>query len=133
MKTIENAVRFMVELENLLIEHDNWHAAHSLYSLKRDMLRRYGLEEDTTLREHIDELDDNVRLAGQMWDGTQKELREKTGLAHTEESRRHLIQLKTLLNAYADKTGEEFAVHMGAAAKSTETLEDDIKGHITHD
>ena len=133
MKTIEQAVRYMIELENMLTEQDHWLSMYSLYVLKRDMFRRYGVQTgDDEIQEHIDTLDQQVTLAGKMLEGVQHDIKAKTGLV-VEEARRHLIQLKTFLNAYADKTGEEFAILRDFANQSTEILMTGIEEFISHE
>jgi len=124
MTIVEKAVQHMITLENMINERDQWLSLYSLYRMQRDFLRRYGLEHgEEDIQQHIDNLDKQVMFASDMLDGVEQELRKTADKNTAEEARNHLIHLKTVLNAYADKTGEQFARRMNLPEQEMESLE----------
>lgn len=121
MKTIDSAIRYMIELEALLSERDDWLSAFTTYTIKRDVIRRYG-EPTEDLRQAIDELDDKVQWAMSLLEGTETEIKKKTKLSAIEEARKHLIFIKSMLNTYAEKLGVEFATQQNVKDKTSDEL-----------
>jgi hypothetical protein len=120
-KQINDLVAFVIDLENLVNERDEWANAFALYSLKRDVLRKFG-KPGEDLQKAIQELDDTAIEAQSLLEGVTEELSSIIGTGNPEEARRLLIKLKSLLNAYAEKTGTEFMLSSRVEDKTAEEV-----------
>jgi hypothetical protein len=121
MSSIRELVAFVVELEALVNERDEWANASTLYVLKRDVLRKYGRPGEE-LQEAIQELDDRATQAESLLEGVTADLLNLIGAEDPEEARSLLIKVKSLLNAYAEKTGEEFVLSSDVDDMSAEEV-----------
>lgn len=106
-KQIKELVLFTATLEHLLNEHEEWVGVYLTYGIKRDTLQRHG-EAGEELRLAIEELDERTTQAETLMEGTEVDLCRFADVQTTEQARKHLINLKSVLNTYAIKTGQEF-------------------------
>lgn len=120
-RDISAVISFVMDLEHLLNERDEWLASFGMLSLKRDILRKYGdVGED--LQEAVQDLDDKASKAESLFDGVAADLSKYAGTADPEEARSLLIKLKSLLNAYAEQTGREFVQGAGLEDMSADDI-----------
>ena len=118
---MDRLLTFVMALESLINERDEWANTYTLYSMKRDILRKYG-RPDQDLQEAVQELDGLASQAESLLTGTTEALSDHIGFDDPEEARRLLIKLKSLLNAYAEKTGKEFVLSSDIEEKTAEEL-----------
>jgi len=121
MDNLSIIINFMVKLEALLNEKDEWAGAHATYSFKRDILRRYGAPSEE-LQETVQELEERVNQSADLLEGTEKELMSFTSLDDPELARELLIKIKAVLNSYAESIGKEFILTSKLSEMSSEDI-----------
>lgn len=118
---MEDLLNLAVSLDILIMDYEEWSNVIKTMELRKIVYETYGVDDLETAKT-LNQIELDTPEAVALRDGYLKELFERSGLEDLSAVRQHIIEIKTLLNAYSRRISDDFIASRGLDAKSKDEL-----------